>query len=68
MAGLEYSQITMSHRECHWCYFKVSKEWQKDMVSMQMVMVFIPLFDGFRTGFDNPIAMADGYGFDGAKA
>ncbi len=24
--------------------------------------------DGFRAGFDNPIAMADGYGFDGAKA
>lgn len=24
--------------------------------------------DGFKAGFDNPIAMADGYGFDGAKA
>lgn len=24
--------------------------------------------DGFKGGFDNPIAMADGYGFDGAKA
>lgn len=24
--------------------------------------------DGFRAGFDNPVAMADGYGFDGAKA
>jgi len=24
--------------------------------------------DGFDAGFDNPIAMADGYGFDGAKA
>jgi len=24
--------------------------------------------DGFRAGFDNPISMADGYGFDGAKA
>jgi len=24
--------------------------------------------DGFNAGFDNPIAMADGYGFDGAKA
>lgn len=24
--------------------------------------------DGFRAGFQNPIAMADGYGFDGAKA
>lgn len=24
--------------------------------------------DGFRAGFDNPIGMADGYGFDGAKA
>jgi hypothetical protein len=24
--------------------------------------------DGFRAGFSNPISMADGYGFDGAKA
>lgn len=24
--------------------------------------------DGFKAGFDNPIAMADGYGFDGAKS
>jgi len=24
--------------------------------------------DGFSAGFDNPVAMADGYGFDGAKA
>lgn len=24
--------------------------------------------DGFKAGFENPIAMADGYGFDGAKA
>jgi len=24
--------------------------------------------DGFAAGFDNPVAMADGYGFDGAKA
>ena len=24
--------------------------------------------EGFKGGFDNPIAMADGYGFDGAKA
>ena len=24
--------------------------------------------DGFKAGFDNPVAMADGYGFDGAKA
>jgi len=24
--------------------------------------------DGFQAGFNNPIAMADGYGFDGAKA
>lgn len=24
--------------------------------------------DGFKGGFNNPIAMADGYGFDGAKA
>lgn len=24
--------------------------------------------DGFRAGFNNPIAMADGYGFIGAKA
>lgn len=24
--------------------------------------------DGFRAGFENPISMADGYGFDGAKA
>lgn len=24
--------------------------------------------EGFKAGFDNPIAMADGYGFDGAKA
>lgn len=24
--------------------------------------------DGFKAGFNNPIAMADGYGFDGAKS
>lgn len=24
--------------------------------------------DGFKAGFENPVAMADGYGFDGAKA
>lgn len=28
----------------------------------------LKLLEGFKAGFDNPVAMADGYGFDGAKA